>query len=133
MARNIAKSLVKNGFCNRCHIQLSYFAGNDQPLIYVDSFNSCLIPNMEDSELEKLIAKEFDLDADKLVNILDLKRPNFKKTAINGHFVKHEGQGYYPWERVKDLMHCNPNPPISKKDTLKKNEGRRKKISFNEN
>ena len=96
-ARWVAKSLVAAGLCKRCLIQLSYAIGVAAPLsIFVETYNTSKLPN---SELIRIINKNFDLRPGVVVKELDLFRPIYQKTACYGHF----GRPEFAWEVPKVL------------------------------
>ncbi|EZG67080.1 methionine adenosyltransferase [Gregarina niphandrodes] len=98
MARHVAKSLVANGYCKRCLVQISYAIGVAQPLsVYVNTFNSCLYTS--DAVLEDVVHKHFDLRPGKIVEYLRLLSPVFLQTAAYGHF----GRDGFAWENTRDL------------------------------
>lgn len=104
-ARQIAKSLVANGFCHRCTVQVSYGIGIAEPLsIYVNSFNTAPSCGYTDNELDNIVQKCFDLKAGNLVKVLGLKQSIFRKTTLYGHFLKTDEQ--CAWEKVVDLSHA---------------------------
>ncbi|MDC7244749.1 MAG: methionine adenosyltransferase [Sphaerochaetaceae bacterium] len=94
MARFVAKNLVAWGLCKRVEIQLSYAIGVADPVsISVDTFNTGLIP---DSEIEKIIYKEFDFSPKGIIGHLDLRRPIYRDNMNYGHF----GKDGVPWETI---------------------------------
>jgi len=97
MARHIAKSVVASGLANECLIQFSFVIGDQLPVsLMVDTFGSGKI---RDTEIEKLIAKNFDLTVHGIIDYLDLRKPIFLPTASYGHF----GRDMFSWEKVKKL------------------------------
>jgi len=99
MARYVAKSLVKNGLCGRCLIQLSYAIGVAYPLsVNVETYGTS---DKSEEELVKIINDNFDLRPGCLVRDLDLKRPIYQKTSAYGHFGRDDDD--FTWEKVKTL------------------------------
>ncbi|MBP7310645.1 MAG: methionine adenosyltransferase [Candidatus Cloacimonetes bacterium] len=97
MARHIAKSVVASGLASECLIQFSFVIGDQLPVsLMVDTFGSGKI---RDTEIEKLIAKNFDLTVHGIIDYLDLRKPIFLPTASYGHF----GRDIFSWEKVKKL------------------------------
>ena len=87
-ARYVAKNVVAAGLASRCQIQVSYAIGVAQPTsIMVTTFGTGKI---SDERLEALIAKHFDLRPKGIVQMLDLLRPIYQKTAAYGHFGRDE-------------------------------------------
>jgi len=88
-ARRVAKSLVSNGFCHRCTVQISYGIGIPEPIsIFVNSFGTSKDCGYTDQELDEIIRKNFDLRAGVLRSELDMMRPLFRETTFFGHFLK---------------------------------------------
>jgi len=99
MGRYVAKSLVKNGLCGRCLVQLSYAIGVPHPLsVNIETYGTS---DKSEEELVKIINDNFDLRAGCLVRELDLKRPIYQKTSAYGHFGRDDDD--FTWEKVKDL------------------------------
>ena len=63
--------------------------------IMVESFGTAKV---SDEELSKLIMENFDLRPKGIVNMLDLLRPIYSKTAAYGHFGRTEPE--FSWEKV---------------------------------
>ena len=102
-ARWIAKSLVANGYCVRCSVQLSFAIGLSIPIsVQVDTYGTCTNKNGKtDRDLVKLVEDKFDLRPGCIVKELDLRRPIMRKTAAYGHFGREEEE--FKWEKVKVL------------------------------
>mmetsp|Transcript_25920 Transcript_25920/g.53593 ORF Transcript_25920/g.53593 Transcript_25920/m.53593 type:complete len:469 (+) Transcript_25920:106-1512(+) len=102
-ARWIAKSLVANGYCHRCCVQISYAIGVPHPIaVNVDTYGTCTQKNgKEERDLANFVEANFDLRPGCLMRDLDLKRPVMRKTAAYGHFGREEDE--FKWEKVKDL------------------------------
>lgn len=102
-ARWIAKSLVANGYCNRCLVQLSFAIGLSIPIsVHVDTYGTCTNKNgKSERDLVKLVEEKFDLRPGCIVKELDLRRPIMRKTAAYGHFGREEEE--FKWEKVKSL------------------------------
>lgn len=98
MARYIAKNIVAAGIAARCEIQLAYAIGVPEPVsVFVDTFGTGKI---EDSEISKLIVRNFNMTPKGIIEKLNLRRPIYKKTAAYGHFGRNE-EGF-TWE-VTDM------------------------------
>ncbi|MDA3955903.1 methionine adenosyltransferase [Oceanispirochaeta sp.] len=101
LARYIAKNLVAAGYGERCQVQLAYAIGIAEPVsLYVDTFGT---GSMDESKMEEIIRKEFDMTPFGIISQFDLKRPIYYPTAAYGHF----GRSEFPWEaldRVVDLQ-----------------------------
>jgi S-adenosylmethionine synthetase len=96
MARYIAKNIVAAGIAAKCEIQLAYAIGVPEPVsVFVDSFGTGKIA---DSEIAKLIQKNFVMTPKAIIDKLQLRRPIYKKTAAYGHFGRNE-EGF-TWEKT---------------------------------
>jgi S-adenosylmethionine synthetase len=92
--RYVAKNIVAAGLATRCLVQVSYAIGVAQPTsIMVDTFGTGKVSN---ETLTVLIKKHFDLRPKGIVNMLDLLRPIYQKTAAYGHFGRDEPE--FTWE-----------------------------------
>jgi len=95
-ARYVAKNVVAAGLASRCQIQVSYAIGVAKPTsIMVTTFGTGKI---SDERLEALIARHFDLRPKGIVQMLDLLRPMYKKSAAYGHFGRDDPE--FSWERI---------------------------------
>jgi S-adenosylmethionine synthetase len=93
-ARWVAKNLVKAGVAERCEVQLAYAIGVPEPVsIRVETFGT---GKLDESALDKLVRKHFDLTPRGIIDSLDLRRPIYRATSYHGHFGR-EDQGF-PWE-----------------------------------
>jgi S-adenosylmethionine synthetase len=101
-ARWVAKNLVAAELCDRVEVQLAYAIGVAQPVsIMCDTMGTGVIP---DSQITRLVRKNFDLTPAGIIRDLKLRRPIYRKTAAYGHFGREEET--FTWEktsRVKDL------------------------------
>ena len=100
-ARYAAKNIVASGLADKCLVQVSYAIGVAKPTsIMVDSFGTA---KLSDEELSKIVMENFDLRPKGIVNMLDLLRPIYRKTAAYGHFGRTEPE--FSWEKIdkKDL------------------------------
>lgn len=94
VARYITKNIVAAGLAKKCLIQLSYAIGYPEPLsIYVDTYGTSEI---SEEKIVELIRKHFDLTPKGIISTLNLRSPNFQKTAAYGHFGRNE----FAWEKT---------------------------------
>lgn len=102
-ARYIAKNLVAAGLAERCEIQIAYAIGVADPVsISVNTFGT---GTTSDDNILKLVRKHFDLRPRGIIEMLDLRRPIYQKTAAYGHFGRTEDT--FSWEKTekaKDLV-----------------------------
>ena len=93
-ARYVAKNIVAAGLAARCEIQVSYAIGVAEPTsISVNTFGTGKI---DDARIVELIRAHFDLRPRGIVDMLDLKRPIYQRTACYGHFGRNDAE--FPWE-----------------------------------
>ena len=94
--RYVAKNIVAAGLASRCLVQVSYAIGVAEPTsVMIDTFGTGKINN---ETLTELVKKHFDLRPKGIVNMLDLLRPIYQKTAAYGHFGRDEPE--FTWEAV---------------------------------
>lgn len=94
--RYVAKNIVAAGLATRCLVQISYAIGVAQPTsIMVETFGTGIISN---ELMITLIRKHFDLRPKGIVNMLNLLRPVYQKTAAYGHFGRNEPE--FSWEKT---------------------------------
>src|SRR5690606_21543908 len=95
-ARYVAKNVVAAGLASKCLVQVSYAIGVARPTsVMVTTFGTGKVP---DETIEKLITKHFDLRPKGIIQMLDLLRPIYTKTAAYGHFGRNEPE--FTWERT---------------------------------
>lgn len=95
-ARYVAKNLVAAGYADKIEIQLSYAIGVAQPTsIMVDTFGT---GKLSDKKIVEIIRRNFDLRPAGIINMLDLRKPIYRKTAAYGHFGRTDVD--FPWERL---------------------------------
>ena len=95
-ARYVAKNLVAAGYADKIEIQLSYAIGVAQPTsIMVDTFGT---GKLSDAKIVEIIRRNFDLRPAGIFNMLDLRKPIYRKTAAYGHFGRSDVD--FPWERL---------------------------------
>ena len=95
-ARYVAKNIVAADLADKCEIQLAYAIGVAKPVsISVNTFGTGKI---DDSKIEELINKNFDLRPAGIIKELDLRRPIYAQTAAYGHFGRTDID--LPWEHT---------------------------------
>ena len=95
-SRYVAKNVVAAGLAERCLVQISYAIGVAEPTsIMIDTFGTNFCP---EEEIVSLINKHFDLRPRGIVDMLDLLRPIYEKTAAYGHFGRDEPE--FTWENL---------------------------------
>ena len=95
-ARYVAKNIVAAGLARQCQIQLAYAIGVARPMnITVYTEGTGLV---SDEKLSALVQEHFDLRPKGIIQMLDLLRPIYEKTASYGHFGRDEPE--FTWERT---------------------------------
>ena len=92
--RYVAKNIVAAGLASKCVIQVSYAIGVARPTsVMVNTFGTGKI---SDQRIAELVEKHFDLRPKGIIQMLDLLRPIYQKTAAYGHFGREEPE--FTWE-----------------------------------
>jgi len=95
-ARYVAKNIVAAGLATQCQVQVAYAIGVARPMnITVNTAGTGVIA---DDKLSALVAEHFDLRPKGIIQMLDLLRPIYSKTAAYGHFGRDEPD--FTWERT---------------------------------
>ena len=95
-ARYVAKNIVAAGLAKQCQIQVSYAIGVAKPInitVYTEGTGV-----VSDEKLAALVNEHFDLRPKGIIQMLDLLRPIYSKTAAYGHFGREEPE--FSWERT---------------------------------
>jgi S-adenosylmethionine synthetase len=93
-ARYVAKNIVAAGLARQCQVQVSYAIGVARPInVTVYTEGTGRIP---DEQIAQLVEAHFDLRPKGIVQMLDLLRPVYQKTAAYGHFGRDEPE--FTWE-----------------------------------
>ncbi|MEW5771296.1 MAG: methionine adenosyltransferase [Pseudomonadota bacterium] len=93
-ARYVAKNIVAAGLASKCLVQVSYAIGVAHPTsIMVETYGT---GKVSDEKLTELVKQHFDLRPKGIVQMLDLLRPIYRKTAAYGHFGRDEPE--FTWE-----------------------------------
>jgi len=93
-ARYVAKNVVAAGLASKCLVQVSYAIGVAKPTSVLVTTQGT--GKISDEKLSELVQKHFDLRPKGIVQMLDLLRPIYEKTAAYGHFGRDEPE--FTWE-----------------------------------
>ena len=94
MARYMAKNVVAAGLAESVQVQLAYAIGVAEPVsVRVETYGTGKIA---DEKITELLRKTCDLTPGGIIRKLELRRPIYGKTAMEGHF----GVEDRPWERT---------------------------------
>jgi len=95
-ARYVAKNIVAAGLARQCQIQVAYAIGVAKPMnvtVYTEGTGV-----ISDEKLSALVQEHFDLRPKGIIQMLDLLRPIYEKTAAYGHFGRDEPE--FTWEKT---------------------------------
>jgi len=95
-ARYVAKNVVAAGLARQCQVQVSYAIGVAKPInitVYTEGTGV-----ISDEKIAELVMEHFDLRPKGIVQMLDLLRPIYQKSAAYGHFGREEPE--FTWERT---------------------------------
>ncbi|MGZ8317109.1 MAG: methionine adenosyltransferase [Telluria sp.] len=95
-ARYVAKNVVAAGLARQCQVQVSYAIGVARPInitVYTEGTGV-----ISDDRIAALVMEHFDLRPKGIVQMLDLLRPIYQKSAAYGHFGREEPE--FTWERT---------------------------------
>ncbi len=95
-ARYIAKNIVAAGLAEHCTVQLSYAIGIAEPTSLMVNLHSR--SRIGEKEIEEAVRKVFQLTPRGMIDMLDLRRPIFRKTAAYGHFGRELPE--FTWENT---------------------------------
>src|SRR4051795_201298 len=95
-ARYVAKNVVAAGLARQCQVQVAYAIGVAKPInvtVYTEGSGK-----ISDAKIAELVNAHFDLRPKGIIQMLDLLRPIYEKTAAYGHFGREEPE--FSWERT---------------------------------
>ncbi|MBP7660134.1 MAG: methionine adenosyltransferase, partial [Burkholderiaceae bacterium] len=87
-ARYVAKNIVAAGLATKCLVQVSYAIGVARPTSVMVTTEGT--GTVSDERLSALVQEHFDLRPKGIIQMLDLLRPIYGKTAAYGHFGREE-------------------------------------------
>lgn len=95
-ARYVAKNIVAAGLADKCEIQLSYAIGVSEPIsIALETFGT---EKVAKEEILKAIRQLFDLTPNGIINMLNLRKPQYQQVAAYGHFGRSDVN--VTWEKT---------------------------------
>jgi S-adenosylmethionine synthetase len=98
-ARYVAKNIVAAKLADRCEVQIAYAIGVSYPIsIKIDTFGT---GKVSEALLERIAPLVFNLSPGGIIEMLDLKRPIYLKTAFGGHFGREEAE--FTWEKTDQV------------------------------
>jgi S-adenosylmethionine synthetase len=99
-ARYVAKNIVAAGLASKCLVQVSYAIGVAQPTSVMVTTQGT--GKLSDDQLAQLVLANFDLRPRGIIQMLDLLRPIYEKTAAYGHFGREEPE--FTWEATDKAL-----------------------------
>ena len=99
-ARYVAKNIVAAGLASRCLVQVSYAIGVAKPTSVMVTTHGT--GKISDDKLARLVQANFDLRPKGIIQMLDLLRPIYEKTAAYGHFGREEPE--FTWEATDKAL-----------------------------
>jgi len=99
-ARYVAKNIVAAGLATKCLVQLSYAIGVAKPTSVMVTTQGT--GKIADDKLAQLVLANFDLRPRGIIQMLDLLRPIYEKTAAYGHFGREEPE--FTWEATDKAL-----------------------------
>ncbi|OGA72080.1 MAG: methionine adenosyltransferase [Betaproteobacteria bacterium RIFCSPLOWO2_12_FULL_65_14] len=99
-ARYVAKNIVAAGLASKCLVQLSYAIGVAKPTSVMVTTQGT--GKLADDKIAQLVAANFDLRPKGIIQMLDLLRPIYEKTAAYGHFGREEPE--FTWEATDKAL-----------------------------
>ena len=99
-ARYVAKNIVAAGLASKCLVQVSYAIGVAQPTSVMVTTQGT--GKLSDEKLSQLVLQHFDLRPKGIIQMLDLLRPIYEKTAAYGHFGREEPE--FTWEATDKAL-----------------------------
>ncbi len=99
-ARYVAKNIVAAGLASKCLVQVSYAIGVARPTSVMVTTQGT--GRMSDDALSALVTQHFDLRPKGIIQMLDLLRPIYEKTAAYGHFGREDRD--FTWEATDKAL-----------------------------
>jgi S-adenosylmethionine synthetase len=99
-ARYVAKNIVAAGLASKCLVQVSYAIGVAQPTSVMVTTQGT--GKISDDKLAAMVLRNFDLRPKGIIQMLDLLRPIYEKTAAYGHFGREEPE--FTWEATDKAL-----------------------------
>jgi S-adenosylmethionine synthetase len=99
-ARYVAKNIVAAGLASKCLVQVSYAISVARPTSVMVTTQGT--GKIADDKLSDLVLANFDLRPRGIIQMLDLLRPIYEKTAAYGHFGREEPE--FTWEATDKAL-----------------------------
>ena len=99
-ARYVAKNIVAAGLASKCLVQVSYAIGVAKPTSVMVTTHGT--GKISDDKLAQMVQTNFDLRPKGIIQMLDLLRPIYEKTAAYGHFGREDPE--FTWEATDKAL-----------------------------
>ncbi len=94
-ARYIAKNIVAKGLAERAEVRLAYCIGIKEPTMQeVETFGTAKVSA---EIIDQFVKNLINTSVRGIIEKLNLQKPQYKKTAVYGHF----GRDEFSWEKVE--------------------------------
>ena len=96
MARYVAKHVVAAGLADRCEVAIAYAIGQIEPeAVNVETFGT---EHVDRDLIQQAIKELFDFSVAGTIRKLELRKPQYLKTASYGHFGREDQS--FGWEKL---------------------------------
>ncbi|MGG7098263.1 methionine adenosyltransferase [Clostridium sardiniense] len=96
MARYVAKNIVAAKLAKRAEVALCYVIGSEEPeAININTFGTA---NIKEEYISEIVKKIFSFSVADILEELDLRKPQFLKSASYGHFGREDEN--FRWEEL---------------------------------
>ena len=101
-SRWVAKNIVAAGLADKCEVELAYAIGVAHPVsVLVDTFGT---GKVDEEKLAAAVQKVFSLTPDGIIEMLQLRKPQYRKLAAYGHMGREDlGVAWEKCDRVEAL------------------------------
>jgi S-adenosylmethionine synthetase len=113
-ARYVAKNIVAAGLASRCLVQVSYAIGVARPTSVMVTTQGT--GTLSDERIAQLVEQHFDLRPKGIIQMLDLLRPIYEKTAAYGHFGREEPE--FTWEATDKALSLAEHAGVRKRTAI---------------
>jgi len=80
----VAKNIVAAGLASKCEVQIAYAIGVARPIsVLIDTFGTNYV---SEDKISEVVQKIFDLRPRGIIEMLDLRKPQYRELASYGHF-----------------------------------------------
>lgn len=101
MCRYVAKNIVAAKLAERCEVSLVFVIGDIFPeVVTVNTFGTGVV---SDTVLTEIVKETFSFSVADMIDTLNLRKPQFRKTAAYGHFGR-PGFGWEKTDKVTELL-----------------------------